>query len=755
MHGGDGAVSRRRGAGGAGRRRVRAPRAGGRTAVLGDVDQRDQACAARGRENGSAQRLEGALRVALFGVFGLLLLTPFVITPGTAFPFVVGKALWSRALIEIGFALWAVLALSRPGYGPPRSWLLVLVGAGLGVSLVSAWSGVSVQRSLWSDFERMQGVVDQAHWCALAVVLASVLRTPREWRALLAASAVSATVLACLVLARAAGAPISGWWPETHWMRFGGTFGNPTYLGAYLMVNAVLAAGFAVRGWMRVAAPGAEARGRVAALGWGAAAALCTAGLVLTGSAGALVGAGAAAGVVALGFAWLASGRRRVAAIAAVAVLAVGAAGLGARFVDPDRSATVEVARSADGWPGQGAVAYLGSAHLDKPSVRSRLAAWEAGIEGFAERPLLGWGPGNFRAVFGRFASGHGAFAEPHDQAHGKLVEVAATTGVAGLAAWVALWAAALAVLLRAVRGMDPPERALALFTAAALAGALVLVQALFDTVATTLPGTLLAAFAARLEPGVLGERRRPRWPRLLRRRAGAAFARPAARAALGAAVVAVSLGGLAANRAIHAAADVRYLNPASVASMEVARGIDAFPPLAFHYRMNLFELLRGNWARVRAQSPARASRLLEWADREAAAALAAEPWNWNLQHALARLYAEVALTEPDYREKARMNLARARELAPNRAVFLRALARPEALGAQMGAEGAVALRWRPAPGAGYHEIRASEGRSWTTVLYAWEAARTEFVTRACARCRYKIRACRTWRDCSGWARWR
>ena len=709
--------------------------------------------APRGREKGSAQRLEGALRVALFGVFGLLLLTPFVITPGTAFPFVVGKALWSRALIEIGFALWAVLALSRPGYGPPRSWLLVLVGAGLGVSLVSAWSGVSVQRSLWSDFERMQGVVDQAHWCALAVVLASVLRTPREWRTLLAASAVAATVLACLVLARAAGAPISGWWPEMHWVRFGGTFGNPTYLGAYLMVHAVLAAGFAVRGWMRVA--GAEARGRVAALGWSAAVALCAAGLVLSGSAGALVGAGAAVGVVALGSAWWARGRRRVAAIAAAAVLATGAAGLGARFVDPDRSATVEVARSADEWPGQGAVAYLGSVHLNKPSVQSRLAAWEAGIEGFAERPLLGWGPGNFRAVFGRFASGHGAFAEAHDQAHGKLVEVAATTGVAGLAAWVALWAAALAVLLRAVRGMDPPERALALFAAAALAGALVLVQALFDTVATTLPGTLLLAFAARLEPGVLGERRRPRWRRLVRRRAGAAFARPAARAALGAAVVAVSLGGLAANRAIHAAADVRYLAPASVASMEAARGIDAFPALAFHYRMNLFELLRGSWARVRAQSPAQARRLLEWADREAAAALAAEPWNWNLQHALARLYAEVALTEPDYREKARRDLARARELAPNRAVFLRALARPEALGAQIGPEGAVALRWRPAPGAGYHEIRASEGRRWTTVLYAWEAARTEFVTRACARCRYKIRACRTWRDCSAWERWR
>ena len=107
-------------------------------------------------------RLESGLRLALFGVFGLLLVTPFVISTGTVYPFVVGKALWSRALIEIAFALWAVLALTRPGYGPPRSWELVLLGVGLGVSLLSAWSGVSV--------ERMQGVVDQAHWCVLGLV---------------------------------------------------------------------------------------------------------------------------------------------------------------------------------------------------------------------------------------------------------------------------------------------------------------------------------------------------------------------------------------------------------------------------------------------------------------------------------------------------------------------------------------------------------------------------------------------------------
>lgn len=114
-----------------------------------------------------------ALRAALFIALGLLLLTPFVVYLGTVFPYVVPKALWSRALIEIAFALWALLALREPGYRPPRSWLLVLAAAGLAVAALSAAFGVSPEHSLWTGYERMQGVVDRVHWVALAFVLAA------------------------------------------------------------------------------------------------------------------------------------------------------------------------------------------------------------------------------------------------------------------------------------------------------------------------------------------------------------------------------------------------------------------------------------------------------------------------------------------------------------------------------------------------------------------------------------------------------
>ena len=173
----------------------------------------------------------------------------------------VGKALWSRSLIEIVFALWAVLALARPQYRPPRSWLLLLLAAGLAVSLLAGCLGASVERSLWSSYERMQGVIDGAHWFVLALVLASMLRSGAEWRALLGLNAAAGAAMAALVIARHQGldVPFYGELPERHLPRMSGLFGNPTWLSVYMLFNLTLAAGFAVQGWLPAARTVAEA----------------------------------------------------------------------------------------------------------------------------------------------------------------------------------------------------------------------------------------------------------------------------------------------------------------------------------------------------------------------------------------------------------------------------------------------------------------------------------------------------------------
>ena len=174
----------------------------------------------------------------------LLLLMPLIVSQQSFFPFIVGKALYSRAVIEVIFGLWLVLAYRYPSYRLPRSWLLLAFGIWLGISLLAALAGVSIQRSLWSTYERMQGVVDLAHWFAFALVVTSVFRSWLDWRVLLNFNLAVGLVMALMGLDQnfeLGILPFYDFLERTP--RIDITLGNPTYVGAYMLVNVLIGLG--------------------------------------------------------------------------------------------------------------------------------------------------------------------------------------------------------------------------------------------------------------------------------------------------------------------------------------------------------------------------------------------------------------------------------------------------------------------------------------------------------------------------------
>ena len=716
-----------------------------------------------------------ALRWGIIAGVALLLLTVFVVTPGTQFPFVVGKALWSRSIIEIVFALWAALALAKPSYRPPRSWLLVALAAGLGVSLLATGFGVSAQRSLWSTYERMQGVVDLAHWFALAVVLASMFRAASEWRALLTFNLAMSLAMACLVIARhyQLDVPFYGALPEPKLPRMSGPFGNPNYLSFYMLISLFVALGFLARSCLpatvvpppprgrrrkrrggRSQAP-ARQRGRTnsrwpGGVFWAATAALHLWAFNLAGSTGGLLGLFASVGFLALALAFLGRGRARQAAVAVMVAFGALTALLGIRILGAAHD-------PAAPWLNSPVAQQIAKIDLQQPTVRSRLAAWETGLKGLAERPLLGWGPGNFGVVFGRHATGFGVAMVPHDKAHSQLVEVAATTGTLGMAAYLALWGTTFTVVLRAARRMGRKDRALALFVGAALTGGLVHSQFLFDTSSGWLQTILLLGFVVSLEKTAFAGARHPRplarltadWAALLRRKD--------ARVALVAVAAALSATGLAVNQAIHSAAQIR---PSTWTAL--ADGIDGFKPLANAYRWYLFDKLTDDWPRLHAVDIARAERLLDWAELESREVVRTEPQNWRIHQSLARMYQAVAATDPEYEAAARHYLERARALAPNRVVFPSDPVAPDLLRMRPLRDGRHELLWRPSLGAGVHEVlELTSDDIWRPLLHVYDPDRASFIppaTRAPGTYHFAVRMCRHVMEdslsCSPLAKW-
>ena len=146
-----------------------------------------------------------------------------------------------------------------------------------------------------------------------------------------------------------------------------------------------------------------------------------------------------------------------------------------------------------------------GAGSLSSPEIASRVDIWSAAVDGFAQRPVLGWGLNNFREVYvslerpGRGYLGSGAFDVP-ETAHNLYLNTLAEQGLLGLAALIVLGIGILRMTV-ALRG-SPDARIRALGWG--LLGTLIVVAAhnafdvtLVDPKTSVLIWTLLGVGAA------------------------------------------------------------------------------------------------------------------------------------------------------------------------------------------------------------------------------------------------------------------
>lgn len=671
-----------------------------------------------------------ALGIVWVGI-GLVLLIPFMVSgesalfplvvngqfvwfPPTVFPYTVGKGLLFRCIVEVVFVAWTALAVMNPAYRPPRSLLLGLLGLALAVAAVSALLGVSVMRSIFSTYERMSGVLEQAHWFAFAVVLVSVVR-PAQWRILLNANLAAGLVIALWAVGQHFDVQALLWeWSKDGYGRVTATLGNPIHLGAYVLVNCLVATGFFVESLIPKTTPGAgEGRSNalerdsaraldgdgnatlvlwLARLFWGSVALLGAWVVTLTAARSAFLGLVAGFAAVGLLFAYVERRRMRLAAGTLAGVLAAAVVVFAVTVATFERDPGSNRARSSNPLIDR-------TLAFSKRTVEMRLAAWDAAVEGFLERPVFGWGPENYIVVLGRHGTGVGTDMRAHDNAHGRLAEELATKGILGIGSHLAVWIALLVVGLRVATRTGRRERIPLVFAGGALVG--YFTQSLVSPEVTTgtLQFILLFAFVAAVSRdgggsqstslGRLTSMFAPVFGRIRGRVKGPVLG-------VAAVLVAAALAGLGlwANKAAFSASTIGAL---AVRSSEPTLGIaphrtraffagaiDGFDPMANQFRRFLFEYAGHRWRFLRTRHRAEAARLLEMVDAEAPVAARREPENWEIPLALAKFYLAVSATDPGYRAVAARQVAAARGLAPNRHEVL-----------------ALSVPGEPAPGAG------------------------------------------------------
>ena len=637
------------------------------------------------------------------GVY-LVLLMPLIITRETFFPFIVGKALYARAMTEVLLGLWLVLAIRVPRYRPARSWLLLALAIYLGVTTLAAFTGVSSQRSLWSTYERMQGVVDLAHWVAFALVVTSVHRSLQDWRLLLNVNLGVSLAMALIGLAQHhdVDLPIYGFL-ETGG-RLSGTLGNATYVGAYMMVNVLIGLGFLsqslVESWQSKIPPTTERRRRERRKGrnrqsrggfssvfwwrvfWSVVVLADLWVLTLSGSRGAVFGLAAGLMGFAVGYGIWGHWRPLKVGAAVVAGFLVAVAFI--LLVAKDAPVIEKITNSNP------LLHRIASTNRQQGSVKDRLASLSYGLEGFAERPILGWGPENYVVAWGRFYDSEADVRYTFDQAHNKVVEELTTKGAVGLVSYMSLWVLMLLILLRTLRHQGSNQQMLIWFVGAAYVGYFAQNLFLFDTPSSVLQFMLLLGFVvnvestfgdsapSRLEGQSTGKSQHSRMNEDLDRGSLRGMFRSfGAKGALhqkwmpwfGLVVLSILV-----------SLTVYFLNvksyQAATAVVDTAqpritwaerfgyfeRSIDSFNPLANYVRIAMFTALSDNW---RTLSDEEAELALAIVEREAQPLIASEPQWWRAYVDLARVYLAASSSDPTHLAQAREYFEKAAELAP------------------------------------------------------------------------------------------
>lgn len=600
----------------------------------------------------------------------LVLTTPLVVGSNVLFPFVVGKALFARSIIELTFAFWAALVIFHPRRRPARSWVIAAFAAWLLVSWIAGVFGVSPERSMWSTYERMQGVFDLAHWFLFALMAGSVFRSAADWRLLFSVNlAVGAAVCAASLLHRYGLMDLG--LPSDGHGRIGSTLGNPMYLGGYLAINALIGAALLVPALGPPAASLARRIGSVAA--WG----LCAAAVVvhlwvmwLSGTRSALAALAAAVLVVAAYPLWggAPAGRRMAGTVHAVLLLAVVLAGVARTtpLLDPVVESVV------------GSSAMLNRINApdgQDPSLVLRGRFVAAGLRAFLDRPVLGWGPQNFLVAWGRYHRAETNFLGDH--AHNKLVEELATAGTLGLLAYLAVWAAVLSAVFRSLKRRSGRDQLYLYLVVATLAAYFVQSLLQVDTQTSMMQFSLLVAFAASVEASgrvrALPAVAAPPPGRAGRRAAlvllTGTLATPARVSAL-AAVAVLTVSSLAHfNVRLYAAAStaaqaMAASRPWSDRLDDFTRSMRAFPGLANHLRLYLFRTAEAA-IELGGLSERDFRRTVDLVAREAERSARAEPQNWVHEAVLTTFHQMAATRDARFLADARRHIDRARELAP------------------------------------------------------------------------------------------
>ena len=343
------------------------------------------------------------LRYIVFAGLFIIPFIPFLVSSTFFFPFITTKAFAWRIIVEIVFATWILLALLDTNYRPKKSVISYAILAFLIIIGIADLFGVAPLKSLWSNFERMEGFITLLHLGMFFVVISSFFDEvdwKRWWNVSLVASFLM--VLYCVLQIIGLKTINQGG------ARVNGTFGHAIYLAVYMLFHIFIAILFLWRERNNVA------------LKWVYGLLIFTQIFVLyyTATRGAILGL--LGGVIVMAVLNIRNREDKSVRKAGVAIL-IGLVVLVGGFMQ---------VRDAGFVKNSPVLSRFSSLTTEDIKTQGRYFVWPMAWEGIKERPILGWGQDNFSYVFQKYYSPEMFRLEPwFDRAHNIFLDWAVAGG--------------------------------------------------------------------------------------------------------------------------------------------------------------------------------------------------------------------------------------------------------------------------------------------------------------------------------------
>ena len=356
-----------------------------------------------------------------------------IVTTSTLFPFIVGKYVWFRTLIDLALIFFLLglifdkhefIRVKTDLYGLRRNPLVIAVTVFVIIFLLACFFGIDPKMSFWSNFERGEGGLQLLHLWLFFILLMTLFKEEKDWQRIFILAIIGGLGMALYGLF--AGLKMENFIGPKFGdigFRFQGSIGNPAYVAAYaifmLFYTAYLLA--------------SKYKDRLLSFGASAFWFLMAVFIVVFFAAatrGAFMGFIAAV-LVFIGYLAFSSKRWRKWLI----VLGVGlllAVILLIQFKNTTFIKSLPLSRIFD-------------ISFSTQTFHDRAIMWKIAIDGFKERPLLGWGPENYIQVFDRYfnteyfvpSQGFGAW---FDRAHSIYFDYLVETGILGLLSFLGIW---------------------------------------------------------------------------------------------------------------------------------------------------------------------------------------------------------------------------------------------------------------------------------------------------------------------------